>query len=106
MTLSGNYRQVRRYETSLHLEVAGFEKGAKIKAVLLMYRSENKVEGVCFGIDVVYVFDTDRHIWTDKHHLFNSHHEQTVETMFEKYKECLHLTVNEDEPNNIFSIKL
>ena len=96
MTLSGNYRQVKRYETSLHTEVAGFEKGARMKAI----------EGARYGIDVVYVFETERHVWVDKQHMFDSSHLQTVESMFEKYKECLHLTVNEDVPNSIFSIKL
>ncbi len=106
MTLSGNYRQVKRYETCLHIEVAGHEKGARVKAIITMYRSENKVEGVRYGIDLVYVFDTDRHVWVDKQHMFDSSHLQTVESMFEKYKECLHLTVNEDVPISIFSIKL
>ena len=106
MILSGNYRQVKRYETSLHTEVAGFEKGARVKVIITMFRTESKVEGTRYGIDVVYVFETERHVWVDKQHMFDSSHEQTVESMFEKYKECLHLTVNEDVPNSIFSIKL
>lgn len=106
MILSGNYRQVKRYETSLHAEVAGFDKGARVKVIITMFRTESKVEGTRYGIDVVYVFETERHVWVDKQHMFDSSHEQTVESMFEKYKENLHLTVNEDVPNSIFSIKL
>lgn len=106
MTLSGNYKQVRRYETTLHVELAGHEKGAHVKAIITMYRTENKVEGARYGIDLVYVFETDRHVWVDKQHMFDSSHLQTVESMFERYKECFRLTVNEDHPNSIFSIKL
>ena len=106
MTLTGNYRQVKRYETSLHVELAGIEKGTVVKAIITMYRIENKVEGARYGIDLVYVFETGRHVWVDKQHMFDSSHLQTVESMFEKYKECLRLTVNEDVPNSIFSIKL
>lgn len=106
MTLSGNYRQVKRYETTLRAEVAGFEKGACVKVIITMFRTESKIEGTSYGIDVVYIFETDRHMWVDKQHMFDSPHEQTVESMFEKYKECLRLTVNEDHTNSIFSIKL